>query len=196
MDSITVKAYAKVNMSLAVKEKLPDGYHGIETLFRGISLWDTLVLTKNNRGMELHCDAPREWGLPEGRENLAWQAAELLRSAYPKEISGVKMQLHKAIPLDAGLGGGSADAAAVLLGLDRLFALKLDEENLGRFAAQLGSDVSFCLHALAAVGHGRGDELMLIPPGAPLWVLLIKPSFGLSAKDVYACWDGCNDETA
>lgn len=189
MRSVTVRAFAKVNMTLEVREKRRDGYHQLETLFRGISLHDLVVLRRNGHGIHLICEAPLSWGVPEDRRNLAWQAAELLCRAFPCKIPGVAIKIRKKIPAAAGLAGGSADAAAVLLGMNYLYDLELSAEELGDFAGRLGADVAFCLEPLAALGSGRGEELLPLPPGPVLWVVLLKPPFGLATKEVYEAWD-------
>ena len=217
MDNLAVKAFAKINMRLEVRGKRPDGYHEIETLFRGIALYDTLTLTKDSDGVTLILEGPDGgsgpggWNVPEGRENLAWQAADMLRKAYPERVGGVRIRLKKRIPVAAGLGGGSADAAAVLLGMDRLYGLGLHSETLVAFASRLGSDVPFCLAPLLAVGRGRGEmleplTLEALPAiratqapthpsapaqGFPMWILLVKPPFGLSTGAVYNAWRPC-----
>ena len=190
MEKVTVKAFAKVNMFLEVKGRRPDGFHEIETLFRGISLYDVLELTKAESGVSLACEGSGLDGVPE-RSNLAWRAADLFCRAFPDKAPGVALRLFKRIPEAAGLGGGSADAAAVLLGLDRLYGLGLEINALRGLAAELGSDVPFCLAPLAAVGRGRGEELAPLAPsecGLPLWVVIVKPPFGLSTKEVYGHW--------
>jgi len=124
MQSLSVQAFAKVNLCLEVREKRPDGYHGIETLFHGVAIHDTITLTGVKTGIYLDCDGG-EPGLPRGNANLAWQAADLICRTCPDRTGGVRIRLVKRIPMAAGLGGGSADAAAVLLGLDRLYNLNL-----------------------------------------------------------------------
>ena len=238
MESLAVKAFAKVNMRLEVRGKRPDGYHEIETLFRGIALYDTLTLTKESDGVTLvlegrdgesgpggedeprggHMSDEREviggWNVPDGPANLAWQAADMLREAYPDRVGGVRIRLEKRIPVAAGLGGGSADAAAVLLGMDRLYGLGLRSETLAGFASRLGSDVAFCMAPLIAVGRGRGEVLEPLTlevlsavratqapsvtstpihqstpaQGFPMWILLVKPPFSLSTGAVYGAW--------
>ncbi|MEL7623062.1 MAG: 4-(cytidine 5'-diphospho)-2-C-methyl-D-erythritol kinase [Clostridiales bacterium] len=195
MRSVTVRAFAKVNMTLEIGEKRRDGYHQLETLFRGISLHDLVVLRRNGHGIHLICEAPLSWGVPEDRRNLAWQAAELLCRAFPCKIPGVAIKIRKKIPAAAGLAGGSADAAAVLLGMNYLYDLELSAEELGDFAGRLGADVAFCLEPLAALGSGRGEELLPLPPGPVLWVVLLKPPFGLATKEVYEAWDRQNPDS-
>lgn len=183
-----MKAYAKVNMFLKIMGKRPDGYHRIETLFQGISLHDTVEISKGDGGIQLVCEGPYSARLPQDSENLAWQAAELLSQRYPGRIPGVKIRIEKYIPVSAGLGGGSADAAAVLNGLNHIFSLGLGEGVLRSIAVKLGADVSFCLKPLTAIGHGIGDELEPVRPGIPLWIVLVKPPYGMAAKDVYERW--------
>ncbi|MDR1192878.1 MAG: 4-(cytidine 5'-diphospho)-2-C-methyl-D-erythritol kinase [Peptococcaceae bacterium] len=194
MERVTVKAFAKVNMTLDVLGALPGGYHELETLFRGIRLHDLVALEKKSGGgVSLTWDAPPSWvkggELPPDQDNLAARAAWLLQSAYPGQVGGVSIRLRKKIPLAAGLAGGSADGAAVLLGLNRLFQLGLSDAALARFAGQLGADVPFCLRPLAAVGRGRGELLEPVDAGPPLWLLLLKPPFGLSTAAVFARLD-------
>jgi len=191
MERVSAKAFAKVNLTLHVKKKLPDGYHQLETLFRGVFLHDLLTFTGRGDGIALTLSGPFGDSVPPGGDNLACQAAELLRAAFPGRIRGVEIHLEKHIPTQAGLGGGSADAAATLLGLDRLFDLRLEGSELRRLAACLGADVAFCLEPLAALGRGRGDLLEPLDPGkcgAPMWILLVKPPFGLATKEVYGAW--------
>jgi len=190
MESISVKAFAKVNMYLKVAGKRPDGYHELETLFRGVSLHDLLLLTKGKDGVRLECEGCGIGDLP-AHLNLAWQAADLLLRAFPDRMAGAAIRLIKRIPAGAGLGGGSADAAAVLLGLDRLYDLGLEAGELRSLAAQLGSDAAFCLEPAGAVGRGRGEVLEPLTPdelALPLWIVLIKPPFDMSTKEVYGRW--------
>lgn len=179
-----------MNMYLEIKGIRPDGYHEIETLYRGINLHDTLILRKRKGGIRLDCGGIGLRGLPE-RFNLAWRAADLLSRAYPGKIKGAGMRLIKRIPASAGLGGGSADAAAALIGLDRLYSLDLDTDALQSLAAQLGADVPFCLDPLAAVGRGKGEALEPLEAAEsefPLWIVLLKPPFGLPTREVYGKW--------
>lgn len=185
MPKIICKAYGKINLTLDVLGKRPDGYHDLLTLFQGISLYDEITLTKGDSEAEeivLTCDLA---GLSTGPDNLAYQAAYLLKEKFP-QIVGLRIDIRKRIPLAAGLAGGSADAAAVLLGLNRLYNLDLSLEELGKLGARLGSDVPFCLHPLTAIGEGRGELLSEVSSPSPeLWLVLCKPPFGVSTKEVY-----------
>ncbi|MCR4443036.1 MAG: 4-(cytidine 5'-diphospho)-2-C-methyl-D-erythritol kinase [Peptococcaceae bacterium] len=181
INRIAVKAYAKVNLALDVLGKRDDGYHEVQMVMQGIDLYDLVELEKSGRCIRLTCN----WAeLGTGKDNLAYRAASLLSENYPV-VKGVKINLRKKIPLAAGLGGGSADAAAVLLGLNELFALGLSIDELKRFAAVLGSDVPFCLRPLTAYAWGRGEQIVQLPPCPRLWVVLAKPPFGVSTGEVY-----------
>ena len=185
MPKIICKAYGKINLTLDVLGKRPDGYHEILTLFQGISLYDEITLTNESPEagkIVLTCDLA---GLSTGQDNLAYQAAHLLSEKFP-QITGLRIEMKKRIPLAAGLAGGSSDAAAGLLGLNRLYQLDLSLEELGKIGASLGSDVPFCLNPLTAIGKGRGELLSEVGYPCPeLWLVLCKPSFGVSTKEVY-----------
>ena len=160
MPKVTLKAFGKINLTLDVLGKMENGYHLLETIFRGIHIFDLVTVEKKDRGIHLECD---EEELPLGPENLAWQAAELLLRDFSSAVSGVNIKIVKRIPVAAGLAGGSTDAAAVLLAMNRLFRLNLRQEQLTNYAKLLGSDVPFCLYPLAALGRGRGENLEELP---------------------------------
>jgi len=181
MKSVRIKAYAKLNLALDVLGTRSDGYHEVEMIMQGLSLHDVLVVTGQEEGISLTCSTDKLEG---GPANLAWQAAELLRRDFD-EIRGVKISLTKNIPLAAGLAGGSADAAAVLLALDEIYGLRLGREKLLAYAARLGSDVPFCLLPLTALACGRGEKISMLPSGPRLWMALAKPPFGVSTKEAY-----------
>ncbi len=181
MPKVTLKAFAKINLTLDVLGEMAGGYHSLETIFRGIHLYDLVTMEKKDRGIHLECDKEE---LPLGPENLAWQAAELLQKDFPV-IGGINIKIVKRIPVAAGLAGGSTDAAAVLLGLDRLFHLQLGRQKLSEYAERLGSDVPFCLYPLAALGRSRGELLEELPEGPEMWLVLVKPPFGLSTGEIF-----------
>ncbi|OIO36666.1 MAG: 4-(cytidine 5'-diphospho)-2-C-methyl-D-erythritol kinase [Candidatus Omnitrophica bacterium CG1_02_46_14] len=182
-----LSSYAKVNLFLNVLSKRKDGFHDIETLFERISLKDELVLSKISTGIKITTDSHE---LPTGPKNLVYQAAKLLSDLYhPKQ--GVKIKLRKRIPLAAGLGGGSSNAAAALEGLNKLWHLKLSQKKLLKLGAMLGSDVPFfLLETSFALGQSRGEILKPFKaPKAKIWHCLVKPSFGISTKEAYANLD-------
>lgn len=180
MKRIIIKAFAKINLALDVLGKRQDGYHEVETIMQGIDLHDIIALEPAPQGINLSCNW-KELGT--GPSNLAYRAAGLLMKNY--NISGVKIHLEKKIPLAAGLAGGSTDAAAVLLGINQLFSLGLSMEKLQELAATLGSDVPFCLSPLTALARGRGEVINELSPCPQLRLVLLKPSFGVSTKEVY-----------
>lgn len=182
MQGVKVKAYAKTNLALDVLGKRQDGYHEVAMVMQGIDLYDILEIEKiQGREIILTCDSAC---LDTGPDNLAYRAAILLQ----KECGltrGVRINLSKAIPIAAGLGGGSSDAAGILLGVNTLYNLGLTNTELLILAAQLGSDVPFCLTPLTALAQGRGEIISPLPPSPPFWLVLFKPPYGVSTKEVY-----------
>jgi 4-diphosphocytidyl-2-C-methyl-D-erythritol kinase len=174
------RAPAKVNLALHVLGRLPDGYHELDTVFQAIDLWDELEIAPAE-GLSLSCDDPR---LPTDASNLVMRAAEMVR-AHSTDPPGAAIHLRKSIPVQAGLGGGSADAAAALLlcasfwGVDRA---TLDLEGMAR---ELGADVPFFLRGGTARGTGRGDRIVRLPPVRTLPLLLGCPPFGVATAEVF-----------
>jgi 4-diphosphocytidyl-2-C-methyl-D-erythritol kinase len=181
-DAVVVWAPAKVNLYLEVLAKRADGYHEIATLMVAVSLYDTLEFKEETSGeICLDCDHP---DLTTGPENLVLRAVQLLRqrTGYPR---GVHVRLAKRIPLAGGLAGGSTDAAATLVGLNRLWRLGLRQAELAQLGAELGSDVAFFFATPAAWCTGRGEQVAPLALGKPLWFVLVCPQIGLSTADVY-----------
>jgi len=192
--SLVVRTPAKLNLFLDVLGKRPDGYHELETLMVSIGLFDTLRFEANDSGgLELSL-APASPGipkemlplLPQDGRNLILKAAQLLRDVTGCQL-GVKIHLSKMIPLQAGLGGGSSDAAAALVGLNVFWKLGLTSQELHPLAARLGSDVNFFLDsAPLAICRGRGEQIEPIRLGRPLHFVLVKPPVGLSTGEVFS----------
>ena len=179
---LRVQAHAKVNLYLDVIGQRPDGYHEIETVFHSIGLHDEIYLRKrSDRKITVHCEHPH---VPCDPRNLAYRAAKLLLDNTP-DVSGVEIQILKRIPVASGLGGGSANAAAVLCGMNTLFDLGLTQTDLVRFGVQLGADVPFCILGGAALGRGIGEILTPLPPLEEGWILLVNPGFEISTAWVY-----------
>ncbi len=178
-----LKSYAKINLFLTVSRKRPDGYHDIETLFERISLADEITLRRASSGIKIKTNSKK---LPRGRANIAYRAAELLKKKFGVR-EGVIIGIKKNIPIAAGLGGGSSNAATVLVGLNRLWRLDLSKKELMKLALQLGSDVPFfILDTPLALGSGRGEVLREIKaPGLKIWHCLVKPGFSISTKTAY-----------
>lgn len=180
-----LKAYPKINIGLDILRKRPDGFHDIDTLMVPIkAVCDTLCIEHNPAGgCSLHIE-----GLPvdcSADRNLVFKAWMLLKEEYG--VGGVNMTLHKAIPFGAGLGGGSADAAAALKGISTLFDLGLDEPTLARQAARLGSDVPFFIRSEPTFCSGRGEIMEAADVDLEgIWCLISKPNFGISTAEAYA----------
>lgn len=193
--ALWVWAPAKLNLFLEVLAKRADGYHEIETLMVTVNLYDTLSLREGtSSGVAFRCTAAERFGLfghspqsqlPRGRENLVVQAAELLRE-YTGVRQGVEILLQKRIPLAAGLAGGSSDAAAALVGLNRFWNLGLRQEQLCELAARLGSDVAFFLCGAAAVCRGRGERVEPVALPQAMHLVIACPRQGISTAAVYA----------
>jgi 4-diphosphocytidyl-2-C-methyl-D-erythritol kinase len=175
-------APAKLNLFLEVLGKRPDGYHELETLMVTVDLHDTLSFTDDPSGrISLRCDDP---SLPTGPENLVVQAAERLKADAGVD-RGATISLAKAIPAQAGLGGGSSDAAATLTALDRLWELQTPSDRLEALAGEIGSDVAFFRHAPAAVCRGRGERVEPVELPKPFSFVLVCPPVGSSTAEVY-----------
>lgn len=177
---LTLRTFAKVNLVLEVLGKRHDGYHEIVTLLQAVELSDRLVLEEADT-LALETDDP---GLPTGEGNLAVRAARLLQEAAGTS-RGTRITLHKRIPVAAGLGGGSSDAAATLWGLNQLWGLRWPTKRLAELGAQLGADVPFFLLGGRALATGRGDILKPLPPALALALVLVNPNFALSTREVY-----------
>ncbi|NNV04198.1 MULTISPECIES: 4-(cytidine 5'-diphospho)-2-C-methyl-D-erythritol kinase [Bacillales] len=179
---ISVKAPAKINLTLDVLAKRPDGYHEVEMVMTTVDLADRVDLTLRQDGaITLDCSASF---VPDDIRNHAYKAAVLLRERYQIR-QGVHVHIDKQIPVAAGLAGGSSDAAAALRGLNKLWNLGLSLDELAAIGAEIGSDVPFCVYGGTALARGRGEQITHLPAPAPCWVILAKPPIGVSTADVY-----------
>lgn len=186
MRPFSLRAYAKLNLTLAIRGRRPDGFHEIETIFERIDLHDTLrfALRKDSR-IVITCDHP---DVPLDERNLVYKAAVILRDACGI-TSGASIHIEKRIPVAAGLAGGSSNAASALLGLCRLWKVKISLSQLGKLAAQLGSDLNFFLYNTSfALGSGRGEKIKLLALPSKLWHVVITPEVHVLAKDAYAVY--------
>jgi len=186
--SVSVRAHAKINLDLRVLGTRPDGFHELRTVFQAIALHDTVECVAREGAFGIECDVA---GVPLDASNLVWRAADALwrsvrRSGPPTDVL---VRLAKRIPLQAGLGGGSADAAATLLGLVKLWRLPIRASQLTDVAATLGSDVPFFLSGGTALGLGRGDEVYPLADLPRHWIVLLVPGFGVSSADAYRWYD-------
>jgi 4-diphosphocytidyl-2-C-methyl-D-erythritol kinase len=183
---LRVPAHAKINLGLEVLGVREDGYHELRTLFQTVSLADRLQLVPTADGScELSCDDPR---VPGDESNLALRAALDLRR-YAREARGVRIHIEKRIPVAGGLGGGSSDAAAVLMGLDALWGLHLGVDGLLPLARRLGADVPFFLFGGTALGIARGDEIYPLAQQLRLGVVIVDPGRPLSTRAVFGRLD-------
>ncbi len=185
LKELRLNAYAKVNLSLDVLGRRPDGYHEVETVLHTLELHDTVVLREAEAGIRVVC---HHRGVPADEHNLVFRTAQLLREACGVD-RGVEIEVRKRIPPASGLGGGSSDAAVTLLGLAQMWKLRLDHGQLVELAAQVGSDVAFFLVGGAALATGRGERLRYLPtlPTTPVVVAL--PPFEVSTAWAYANLD-------
>ncbi|MFI5252413.1 MAG: 4-(cytidine 5'-diphospho)-2-C-methyl-D-erythritol kinase [Bacteroidota bacterium] len=180
MDSITVKAYAKINVGLRILKKRLDGYHNIETIFHRVNIFDELTFEKSEI-IKFTCTDP---SLTVVDSNLCIKAIKLLQERY-KYQHGVRIILAKNIPIGGGLGGGSSDAAATLLGVSRLWNIDAKDEELAQMALQLGSDVSFFLKDENAYATKRGELLDPVPFSLPYWIVVVFPGIHVSTGWAY-----------
>jgi 4-diphosphocytidyl-2-C-methyl-D-erythritol kinase len=179
---VEIFAPAKLNLFLEVLGRRPDGYHEIETVMVAVGLYDTLTILDEPSGeLRLRCNDPT---LPVDGNNLVLKAADRLKQATGYG-GGARIELTKAIPAQAGLAGGSSDAAATLVGLDRIWDLGLSRDRLDDLASEVGSDVAFFNHVPAAICRGRGEQVEEIPLEGRLYFVLVCPPVGLSTADVY-----------
>ncbi|MBU8658436.1 4-(cytidine 5'-diphospho)-2-C-methyl-D-erythritol kinase [Bacillus pumilus] len=188
---ILEKAPAKINLSLDVHGKRPDGYHEVEMVMTTIDLADRLELTELDKD-EIRVSSHNRF-VPDDQRNLAYQAAKLLKTRFGIQ-KGVSIVITKTIPVAAGLAGGSSDAAAALRGLNRLWKLNLTLDELAELGAEIGSDVSFCVHGGTALATGRGEKLKHIVTPPHCWVILAKPVIGVSTAEVYRQYDASKVE--
>ena len=185
--AIERRAPAKINLSLRLLGVRPDGYHELRTIFQSIALHDTLTVRLERGPFRLECDDPT---CPADRTNLVWRAAEQLWTASGRrgDPRDVAVHLTKRIPMRAGLGGGSSDAAAALIVMAKLW--RVDGERVLDVARSLGADVPYFLEGGTVLGLDRGDLLFPLIDAPAAWVSLVVPGFGVSAADAYEWWDG------
>jgi len=179
--SLQIHSHAKINWTLDVLFQREDGYHELRTIYQTVSLHDHLRLSETSEAIKIHCDDSR---VPCDATNLAYKAAVALREATDTS-KGARIEIEKRIPVAAGLGGGSSNAAATLLALVRLWQIEIDEVELIRIAASLGSDVPFFLIGGTAIGVGRGEEVYPIDEAHCENLLLVNPGFAVSTREAY-----------
>ena len=204
MSVITRAAHAKINLTLDVGPRRPDGYHSVRSVMQAIGLHDTLtVALAPIPGVHLSITGDEADGVPTGETNLVHKAAVRLqkiaaaRGVLAGNQSGLQIDLHKRIPSQAGLGGGSSDAAATLLAVNDLFGLRLSPARLNEIGATLGADVPFFLNGGTALAAGLGEKITPLPPLVPDWhLVVVKPDAGVSTAAAYAALDTVLGRTA
>lgn len=182
MKTIKLKAYAKINLGLDVVRKREDGYHEVRMIMQTIGLYDKLSMNAtNNSSIKVKTNLHY---LPTDNNNLVYKAATLIREKYDIK-EGIYINLEKKIPVAAGMAGGSSDAAATLIGMDRLFGLNISREELMELGLKLGADVPYCILRGTALSEGIGEILTPLPPFPQCHVLIVKPAINVSTKYVY-----------
>jgi len=179
LEKLTIDASAKINLTIDVLFKRPDGYHEIEMIMQTISLKDEISLKLIPRPViELTSNCLK---LPRDESNLAYKAAKLMIKEYQLD-AGITININKNIPIAAGLAGGSADAAAVIVGINEIFQLNRPKDELMNLGKKIGADVPFCIVGKTALAQGIGEKLLSLKPLSGFGVLLVKPERGLSDK--------------
>lgn len=182
MRTISLKAYAKINLGLDVLGTLENGYHEVKMVMQSISIFDKVNMTRNDSGkitMKTNLSF-----LPTGPDNLVYKAAKLIKDTYGIE-DGIDIDLYKFIPVAAGMAGGSTDAAAVLKGMNILFNLKLSEDELKKLGVKLGADIPYCIMGGTALAEGIGEVLTRLPDCPMCYIVVAKPYISVSTKFVY-----------
>ena len=183
MTTLYEGAFAKLNLTLDVLDKRPDGYHDIKSIMQTVSIRDDIEIdVGTGKPWKIICETE---GVPTDERNLVWKAAEVFFDATGKDPNGLEIRITKRIPMEAGLGGGSADAAAVLRALNRHYGAPLSILALAELGAQVGSDVPFCTICGTAMVEGRGERLRKLPDMPECFIVVCKPEFSSSTPELY-----------
>lgn len=181
MEDILVKCPAKINLSLDVIGKREDGYHFLRMIMQTITLFDEVKLEKRKSGVKVNCNNRI---IPQNASNTAYKAAELMFEKYNIE-GGIEIYINKNIPIAAGLAGGSADAAGVIKGIDRLYGLNLKIDEMMDLGLKVGADVPYCIMGGTALAEGIGEKLTPLRAFDDVWCVIAKPDISVSTKEVY-----------
>lgn len=183
MTTLYEGAFAKLNLTLDVLDKRPDGYHDIKSIMQTVSIRDDIEIdVGTGQPWKIICETE---GVPTDERNLAWKAAKVFFETIGKDPDGLEIRITKRIPMEAGLGGGSADAAAVLRALNRHYGAPLSILALAELGAQVGSDVPFCTLCGTAMVEGRGERLRKLPDMPECFIVVCKPEFSSSTPELY-----------
>ena len=181
-----LQAFAKINLGLDVLGKREDGYHEVRMIMQTIRMYDQLDMRKSVEP-GIHLTTNKKY-IPVDENNLVWRAAKLMMDTCGI-MEGVSIHLHKVIPVAAGMAGGSSDAAATLVGMNRLFHCGRSKEKLMELGVQIGADVPYCVLRGTALAEGIGEKLTVLPPMPDCWILIGKPGISVSTKYVYTTLD-------
>lgn len=186
MESIRLKAMGKINLSIDIKGILDDGYHDVEMVMQSVNLADKLLIRKSEEGFSMKCS---NVDVPVGKKNIIYKTWMIMKNKY-KIDGGIEVFLEKNIPIAAGMAGGSANSAAIFVGINKLFELGLDDENLIDLSKELGSDIAFCIKGGTYLATGRGTDLVKLDDlDFDIEVLVCRPNVFVSTKKVYKKFD-------
>nr|WP_297573565.1 4-(cytidine 5'-diphospho)-2-C-methyl-D-erythritol kinase [uncultured Peptostreptococcus sp.] len=186
MESIRLKAMGKINLSIDIKGILDDGYHDVEMVMQSVNLSDKLLIRKSEEGFSMKCSNA---DVPVGKKNIIYKTWMIMKNKY-KIDGGIEVFLEKNIPIAAGMAGGSANSAAIFVGINKLFELGLDDENLIDLSKELGSDIAFCIKGGTYLATGRGTDLVKLDDlDFDIEVLVCRPNVFVSTKKVYKKFD-------
>lgn len=181
-DKISIQAMAKINLGLDVLRRRENGYHDVKMIMQTVKLYDTLTFTRDHQpGIRITTD---DVTIPTGEDNLIYKAADMMLSTYGIQ-EGVSIELKKQIPVAAGMAGGSTDAAAAFIGINKLFEINADVETLKKMAVNLGADIPYCIEGGTALSEGIGEVLTPLNNPPECFVVIVKPDIGVSTKYVY-----------
>ena len=181
MKAVFMKARAKINLNLLVLNKREDNYHNIKSVFQKINMYDEIWIRKtHNNQFTLETNITDL----NNANNIVWKAYELMKSKY-RLIDGAKVIINKKIPMQAGLGGGSTDCASFLIGMNKLFDLKIEFEDIKEIGSQLGADVVPCLYNTAILAEGIGDVIKPIEANSKYYIIIVKPNLSCDTKEMY-----------
>ena len=180
-----VKAYGKINISLDIVGKREDGYHLLKMIMQNVDLYDSISFEKCNRGINISCNKPY---IPTDEKNLMYKASKLFMDTY-NVCGGINIYLKKNIPVAAGMAGGSTDAAAVFQALRKVFEIKVSDNEIMELGVKIGADVPFCIKGGTALCEGVGEIITPLVPFKNRILVLVKPNFGVSTREVYKSLD-------
>lgn len=184
---VKIKAYAKINLMLDIINKRTDGYHDLFMIMQSIGIYDTVTVTENtSKKISVSCSNA---DIPLNASNIAWKAAEAFFSYTGRKNKGIEINIEKRIPQAAGLAGGSADGAAVITALNRIYKTDLSDDELCRIGIQVGADLPFCLIGGTFLAQGTGDVLNKVKPLRKCYIVLIKPEIDINTKKAYSMYD-------